>query len=444
MVSLPENISDILNKLSSNGFKAYVVGGCVRDSIMDVAPHDWDITTDALPDEIKTVFSNFKTVDTGIKHGTVTVISNGGPVEITTFRIDGNYSDNRHPDSVIFSKSIEDDLARRDFTVNAMAYNPKDGLIDIFGGTEDIKKKVLRCVGNPDERFNEDALRILRALRFSSVLDFDIERYTSDSIVLNENLLAKIAPERINSELLKLLTGDNVFNVLMRYRSVFASFIPEISFEFDFKQFGKKHGYDVWEHTCHTVSNIENDPILRLTMLLHDIGKPATHEIVDGASTFKNHAAVGGVIAENIMRRLHFSNEYIKTVSFLVSVHDREVPETRVQVKEYIRDLGEENFIRLMKIRRADKSALALGFRDISDKLVFAYGTFDDILNKGEPCTIGQLAVRGGDLKKYIPEREIGGVLNSLLDVVIKEPEMNTKEELIKIAALIGKSDFLG
>lgn len=434
MINLPKSVSDILNQLSGSGYKAYVVGGCVRDSLMRKIPHDWDVTTDASPDEIKTVFSSYRTIDTGLKHGTVTVISDGSPIEITTFRIDGDYSDSRHPDSVTFSKNISDDLSRRDFTVNAMAWNPDEGLIDLFGGMNDIKMKLIRCVGTPDERFNEDALRILRALRFSSVMDFDIERKTSVAVVDNENLLTKIAQERIQTELLKLLSGENVFNVLMKYHSVFAVFIPELSLEFDFKQYGKKHGYDVWEHTCHTVANIEADPVLRLTMLLHDVGKPATHEINEnGESTFKNHAAVGGVIAENILRRLRFSNEYIKTVSHLVSIHDREVPETREDVKRYIRDLGEENFIRLMKIRRADKSALAEGYRDISDKLIFAYGTFDDIMEKDEPCTLKQLAVKGSDIKKYVPEKEIGGVLESLLDIVIKAPEMNSKNELLKL-----------
>lgn len=435
MIKIPNDVKAVMDILTDSGYKAYVVGGCVRDSIMGREPNDWDVTTDADPEQIQKLFASFRTVDTGIKHGTVLIVSGKTPVETTTFRIDGEYSDNRHPDNVTFTKNICDDLARRDFTINAMAYNETDGLIDPFDGQSDIKNKIIRCVGDADTRFSEDALRIMRAVRFSSVLGFSIEEKTAESIIRNENLLSGIACERITAELIKLLSGDNVFNVFSEFRSVIGVFIPELKLEFDFKQFGKKHGYDVWMHTVHTVNNIENDPILRLTMLLHDTGKIATHAIDEnGNSTFKNHAAVGGVIAENILRRLKFSKEYINTVSFLVSIHDKEVPETRVQVKEYIRDLGEENFIRLMKIRRADKSGLAKGYRDITDKLLFAYSTFDDVMNNNEPYSLSQLAVNGNDIKKYVSGSEIKDVLNYLLETVIHYPEKNTKETLTELA----------
>ena len=435
MIKIPYDVKTVMDILTTAGHKAYVVGGCVRDSIMGREPNDWDVTTDADPEQIQELFASFRTVDTGIKHGTILIISGKTPVETTTFRIDGEYSDNRHPDKVTFTKNIIDDLARRDFTVNAMAYNETDGIIDPFDGQNDIRNKIIRCVGDADTRFNEDALRIMRAIRFSSILGFSIEEKTADAIIRNENLLSGIACERITTELLKLLCGNNVFNVLSEFRSVIGVFIPELKLEFDFKQYGKKHGYDVWMHTVHTVNNIENDPILRLTMLLHDTGKIATHVVDENNnSTFKNHAAVGGVIAENILRRLKFSKEYINTVSFLVSIHDKEVPETRVQVKEYIRDLGEENFIRLMKIRRADKSGLSKNFRDISDKLIFAYSTFDDVMNKNEPYSIQQLAVNGNDIKKYVSGSEIKNVLNHLLETVIHEPAKNNKETLIELA----------
>lgn len=434
MIKIPKDVKAVMDILTNGGYKAYVVGGCVRDSIMGREPNDWDVTTDASPDRIKELFSDFRTVDTGIKHGTVLIVSGKTPVETTTFRIDGEYSDNRHPDEVTFTKNVCDDLARRDFTINAMAYNETEGIVDPFGGQEDIKKQIIRCVGDADTRFNEDALRIMRAVRFSSVLGFTIEEKTAESIIKNENLLSGIASERIISELMKLLCGDNVLNVLTEFRSIIGVFMPELKLEFDFKQYGKKHGYDVWMHTVHTVNNIENDPILRLTMLLHDTGKIATHAIDEnGNSTFKNHAAVGGVIAENILRRLKFSKEYINTVSYLVSIHDKEVPETRVQVKEYIRDLGEENFIRLMKIRRADKSGLAKEYRDITDKLLFAYSTFDDVMNNNEPYSLSQLAVNGNDIKKYVSGNEISDALNYLLETVIRYPEKNNKHDLIEI-----------
>ena len=434
MIKIPHDVRTVMDVLTNNGYKAYVVGGCVRDSIMGRTPNDWDVTTDAAPEKIKELFSGFKTVDTGIKHGTVLIVSGKTPVETTTFRLDGEYSDNRHPDKVTFTKNVCEDLSRRDFTINAMAYNETDGIVDPFDGRSDIENKIIRCVGDADTRFNEDALRIMRAVRFSSVIGFDIEEKTAESIIKNENLLSGIACERLMAELMKLLCGDNVFNVLSQFRSVIGVFIPELKLEFDFKQYGKKHGYDVWMHTVHTVNNIENDPILRLTMLLHDTGKIATHKLdANGNSTFKNHAAVGGVIAENILKRLKFSKEYINTVSYLVSIHDKEVPETRTEVKEYIRDLGEENFIRLMKIRRADKSGLAKGFRDITEKLLFAYSTFDEVMNNNEPYSLSQLAVNGNDIKKYVPSNEIGNTLNHLLEIVIENPEKNNRETLLEI-----------
>ena len=434
MITIPNDVENVINILSSNGHKAYVVGGCVRDSLMGREPDDWDVTTDASPKELKKIFASFRTVDTGIDHGTVLVVSGKTPVEVTTFRIDGEYTDNRHPDSVTFTSNIEDDLARRDFTMNAMAYNHEDGIIDPFRGRDDIENKIIRCVGEPDKRFNEDGLRIMRAVRFSSVLGFTIEEKTAESIIKNENLLGAIAAERLSKELMKLLCGENVFEVLTKFRSVIGVFIPELKLEFDFKQYGKKHAYDVWMHTVHTVNNIEANPVLRLTMLLHDTGKIATHAIDEnGNSTFRNHAAVGGVIAENILRRLKFSKEYINTVSYLVSIHDKEVPETRIQVKEYIRELGEKNYIRLMKIRRADKSGLSKGYRDIADKLVFAYSTFDEVMNNNEPYSIKQLAVDGNDLKKFVPANDIGDTLNFLIETVIKHPENNEKEILLDI-----------
>lgn len=433
MIQIPSDIKKILSLLNESGYKAYAVGGCIRDSFMGRTPNDWDITTEASPEQIKEVFASFRTIDTGIRHGTVTVICNHTPIEITTFRIDGEYTDNRHPDSVEFTKDVKEDLARRDFTVNAIAYNPEEGIIDPFGGIEDIRNKIIRCVGSPDKRFNEDALRILRAIRFSSTLGFEIEQETSESIIRNEKLISGIAVERISTELLKLLTGINVHSVLLNYKSVLAVFIPELKIQFGFKQFGKKHAYDIWGHTALTVANIENDPILRLTMLLHDSGKAATHLINEkGNSTFKNHAVVGGVIAEGILRRLKMSNEYIKTVSYLVSIHDKDVPESKIQVKEYLREMGEENFIRLMKIRRADRSALSKDFRDISNELAFAYTAFSEIITNNEPYMLNQLAIKGGDIKKMFPPDKIGEKLNALLDFVIREPEHNNKKDLLE------------
>lgn len=437
MIRLKFNLSECVKKAlirtNEAGEEAFIVGGCVRDILMGKTPHDWDVTTSAKPEKTKEIFSSFKTVDTGIRHGTVLVLIDGEPLEITTYRIDGEYTDCRHPDSVKFTSDIENDLSRRDFTVNAMAYNDEKGLVDLFGGEDDIRNKIIRCVGDADKRFNEDALRIMRALRFSSTLGFTIESETKKAILKNKELLNNVARERISTELLKLLCGKNAFNVLEEFEEVFGVIIPELKSEFGFEQYGEKHAYTVWGHTCHTVDNIDStDEILRLTMLLHDIGKPATHKLNDkGESTFKNHAAVGGEIAERVLKDLRFSNKVCETVTFLVSHHDMEVPSTRAEVKRYLNMMGEENFVRLMKIRTADRGALSENFRDICAQTDFAYAQFYDIIDKKEPYALKDLAVNGCDLKKIgITGEKTREVLEKLLCTVIENPEMNTKEKL--------------
>ncbi len=435
-INLPEYVKKALIRINENGEEAFVVGGCVRDSLMGKTPQDWDIASSAKPEKTKEFFSPFKTVDAGIKHGTVLAVIDSHPLEITTYRIDGGYTDCRHPDSVVFTSDIEKDLSRRDFTVNAMAYNGEKGLVDLFGGEDDIKNKIIRCVGDADRRFNEDALRIMRALRFSSTLGFSIEDETKKAVLKNKELLNNVAKERISSELLKLLCGKNVFNVLEEYRDVFGVIIPELKPEFGFEQFGRKHAYTVWGHTCHTVDNIDsNDEILRLTMLLHDIGKPSTHKLNGkGDSTFENHAAVGGEIAEKVLKDLRFSNKIRETVTFLVTRHDMDVPSTRADVKRYLNMMGCENFIRLMKIRAADRGALSEEFRDISAQTDFAYAQYYDITDRKEPYLLKDLAVGGGELKKIgIKGKKTGETLEKLLDAVIENPSLNTKEKLLSL-----------
>ena len=333
-ITIPNEVNIILTRLQDAGHEAFCVGGAVRDSIMGITPGDWDVTTSALPEETRLVFSDFKTIDTGLKHGTLTVIIDHKPYEITTYRIDGEYGDNRHPETVSFTRKIEDDLARRDFTVNAIAYNPQKGIVDPYGGQNDIYNSIIKTVGDPDRRFNEDGLRIMRALRFSSVLGFPIEQETANAIHRNRELLKNISAERINIELTKLLCGKDVFNILMEYPDVLSVIIPEIAPAVGFTQYGKKHAYDVWEHICHTVDTIPDDRILRLTMLLHDLGKVPTHKLNDkGDSTFKNHALVGGEMAREILTRLKFDKKTINRVSFLVGCHDFEPPESKIDLK---------------------------------------------------------------------------------------------------------------
>lgn len=432
---LPDNIKILIEKLRDAGFEAYTVGGCVRDSILGLSPDDYDLTTSALPEQIKEVFADYRVIDTGIRHGTVTVLSGGSPIEVTTFRVDGAYSDNRRPDHVTFTRSITEDLERRDFTINAIAYSHIDGFVDPFGGETDIRNGVIRCVGKPADRFDEDALRILRALRFSSRFGFAIEPETARAIREKKDRLNFISVERIQKELLRLLKGKNVFDVLMRFPEVIFTCIPELAVEYRHAQHGEKHAYDIWEHTCHTVDAVDaSDEYLRLTMLLHDIGKPATEQILaNGDSAFPAHAAVGAQIAERLLQRLKCSKRMTQTVSYLISVHDREIPQEKPAVKRFLQEMGEENFRRFLRIRKADRGALAEGYRDISDRLNRAEQLLDEIRKNKECIDLAQLAVTGSDLADRLRLRgeQIGQALQTALDAVIDEKCGNTAEDIL-------------
>lgn len=434
-IKLPQNVSFIISQLQGAGFEAFAVGGAVRDSVMGITPGDWDITTSAFPEETKSVFKDYRIIDTGIKHGTVTLLIDSTPYEITTFRIDGEYNDNRHPDGVTFTRSLEEDLKRRDFTVNALAYNDKTGLTDLFNGQDDIYNSIIKTVGDPDKRFNEDGLRIMRALRFSSVLGFEIEEKTKQSIHKNRELLKNISVERISAELTKLVCGKNVFNVLTEYSDVLSVVIPEIAPAVDFKQYGKKHAYDVWEHICHTVDTIPDDKILRLTMFLHDLGKVPTHKLNEkGDSTFKNHAAVGGEMAKDILTRLRFDKKTVNRVSFLVSCHDFEPCESKTELKKHLKTKTPEDIRTLLIIKKSDRGALSEDYRDISEATAKNLLWLKEIEENNECCTISQLAVTGNDLiKKGIEGQEVGNTLNMLLDAVIEGRAENKKNDLLTL-----------
>jgi len=323
VIKIPPQVNRAIEILQSNGHSAYVVGGAVRDMLMDKTAHDWDITTSALPEETLSAFSDFRTIETGLKHGTVTVIVDGMSLEITTFRIEGNYSDNRHPDKVDFTDKIESDLSRRDFTVNAIAFSPHKGFADPFDGQADIKNKVIRCVGNPDKRFSEDALRILRALRFSSVLGFEIDIETAESIRRNYKLLGNISVERIFVETSKLLCGKNAGKILRDFEDVFFFILPEISPLKNCTQNHERHIYDVWHHTVKAVESIEPVAELRFAMLLHDTGKPhckTTDE--SGTDHFYSHGKISKKIAYDTLTRLKTSAKFRETVCNLVEYHD--------------------------------------------------------------------------------------------------------------------------
>ena len=437
-IPLDDDVKLILNKLSENGFDCYVVGGCVRDCLLGLTPHDWDITTNALPQQISSIFSSYQQFDAGIKHGTVSVVINKQVYEITTFRIDGSYTDNRRPDSVTFTADIKQDLLRRDFTVNALAYNPKTGIKDFCNGIEDIKYKALRCVGNPDERFNEDALRILRCLRFASVYGFSIEPETLKSIIRNKRLLLNISAERIKTELEKLLCGDNADFILRRYKEVFAVVIPEIEVMFDFDQNTPHHNKTLWKHTVSSIKHIKPDPVLKMTMLLHDIGKPQTKTTdINGVSHFKGHPRLSAAMADVILQRLRFSNEFINTVTTLISYHDYRFNGNKKMMKKVLSKIGEEMFEMLLQVQYADMMAQSMYKRE--EKLLNHNKTvaqFKNILEENCCLKLKDLNINGSDLLRMgIAEgKTIGAILNTLLDMVIDEEIKNDRQELLSKA----------
>lgn len=432
-LNIPSKAKTIITLLENAGFEAFCVGGAVRDSIMGLNPTDWDITTSASPEDTVIVFKDYKTVDTGLKHGTLTVVIDKTPFEVTTYRVDGDYNDNRHPENVHFTKELSDDLSRRDFTVNALAYNDKTGLVDLYGGQEDIYNSIIKTVGNPSARFQEDGLRIMRALRFASVLGFTIESETAKAIHDNKDLLKNISAERLAVELSKLVCGKNAFNILTEYWDVLSVFIPEIKSAVGFKQYGKKHAYDVWEHICHTVDTIPQDKILRLTMLLHDLGKIPTHKLDEnGNSTFKNHATIGGDMAREILTRLRFDKKTINKVSFLVANHDFEPPLTKIALKKHLKNKTVDDIKTLLTIKKSDRGALSESYRDISKESEQCLKWLDEIEKNNECCKIAQLAITGDDLKKKgLKGEDIGKALDTLLDAVIEGKLQNKKEDLL-------------
>lgn len=433
-ILLPDKVKSIIKTLNNNGFEAFAVGGCVRDSLLSITPNDWDICTSAKPEKIKECFKDFNTFDVGIKHGTISVVIDDEIFEITTYRIDGEYNDNRHPETVEFTDDIAKDLSRRDFTVNAMAYNDSLGLVDPFDGYSDLQKGILKTVRNPDERFNEDALRIIRALRFASTYSLEIEKSTAVSIKKNAHLLTNIAIERISTELCKLLCGSGAESILNNYRDVFAVFIPEIIPMFDFDQHTKHHNRDLWHHTTHSVAEVDALPLLRITMLLHDLGKPkACKRDPDGTGHFKGHPKISAVMAEEILRRLRFSTDFINDCLKLIIYHDVRFNGTKRQVKHIMNAIGKDNVELLFKIQYADIMAQSDYKRE--DKLLKlnkAIELYNEILKEDECFTLKQLDINGNDLKSIgITEgKEIGRILKLLLSFVIDGKIENNKESL--------------
>lgn len=433
-MDMPKNVDTAINLLQSAGFEAYAVGGCVRDSLLGKTPNDWDITTSAKPEDMKSVFINFHCIDTGIKHGTVTVVIDGEPLEITTFRLDGEYEDNRHPKSVTFTSDLGADLGRRDFTVNAMAYSKMTGTVDLFGGQNDLKNKIIRCVGDPDRRFNEDALRILRALRFASALDFEIEEKTAQSLLKNCVLLGNISEERISKELLKLVCGKGAKRILTDFAPVLFEILPELQPMYKNSHDNPHHCYDIYEHTLIAVESIDPEPTLRFAMLLHDCGKPAVKKFDEnGVAHFYGHQRISAEISAQILARLKVSNKFRDEILFLVSNHDRwELYENTEKMPRYLSKFGLDGVLKLLKVMRADVLAQSPEYRYRLDQIADAEEIAKNLAAQ-KPClSLSELQINGRTLMDIgIPQgRKLGAVLAQLLDEVIDGVTKNTQEAL--------------
>lgn len=435
-IDLPLKVNQIINTLQRHGYEAYAVGGCVRDSILGRVPDDWDITTSATPQETKALFA--RTFDTGIEHGTITVLLDKDAFEVTTYRVDGKYKDSRHPSEVTFTRSLKEDLLRRDFTINAMAYNEEEGLVDIFGGMEDLKNQIIRCVGDAKARFGEDALRILRAVRFAAQLDFEIEEETQKGIAKLSPLLANISAERIQVELVKMLTSKNPGMLKKAWElGITKVILPEFDEMMRTSQETPHHKYSVGEHTLKAIEVIRADKVLRLTMLLHDAAKPLMKTIDEnGIAHFKMHDIKSAEMAKQILRRLKFDNDTVNTVGKLVWCHDYRMPAQPKNVRRAMNKIGEELFPYYLEVREADTMAQSEYMREEKlQNIRDVRACYEEIIKRQECVSLKTLAVTGSDLIKagMKPGKEIGEVLNRLLELVIENPEYNEKETLLRI-----------
>ena len=436
-ITIPRGAKAIVQGLRYEHHDAYVVGGCVRDSLLGVEPKDWDICTSATPEEMKEYFNRIsvKTIDTGLKHGTITVdMEQCGKFEVTTFRIDGNYSDNRHPDSVQFVDSIVQDLSRRDFTINAMAFNP-GGLVDPFHGRDDLENGIIRCVGNPDDRFKEDALRILRAMRFSSTYGFTIDEATSQSIHKNKELLLNIAAERIQAELCRMLCGKGILNVLLEYSDVIATIIPEMEPCIGFDQNNRFHEYTVYDHIAHAVANYTGiDTVVNVSLLLHDIGKPCCYTVDEKGGHFYGHGVSSHDITEKVLTKLRFDNKTKSDILELVLYHDAVIEPTPKTVRRWLNKIGEKQFSRLLDIRMADILAHKKGTQESRIERCNALRTLANEIIEQEQCfKIKDLMIDGYDVMEIlgVPEgKEVGLVLSEILKLVIDEELENDRTAL--------------
>lgn len=440
-INIPSGANEIIHTLQKYGHSAYVVGGCVRDSIIGRPIHDWDICTSATPSEMLEIFKDKRIIETGLRHGTITIIINGESYEVTTFRIDGIYSDNRRPDSVTFTDKLVEDLKRRDFTINAMAYNDEEGLIDPFNGLQDIEGAKIRCVGFAKDRFKEDALRIIRAIRFAAQLDFAIMPDTDWEIHQQRENLKNISVERISNEFCKIASSDTFCVQLVLYDDVFSVFIPELKDMFDFPQNNPWHIYNVFDHTVHAIEHCESDDlIVRLAVFFHDFGKPHSYQDgEDGIRHFKHHAKVSASYTDYIMSKLRFDNATRMRVVELVRYHDATFEIGAKYIRRWLHKLGEEQFRRLLELKRADSSAqnLVLSQKEI-EKINAIEELLEEVLKDDVCFSMKDLEVNGFDLMRigYEPGIKLGMTLSNLLNGVIDGEIENRKDYLLEIAKL--------
>ncbi len=434
MLNISEGAKKALCMLSRAGYEAYIVGGCVRDMLMGNRAHDFDITTSALPEETKAVFKNERTIETGLQHGTLTVVLNSENIEITTYRIDGDYLDNRHPERVSFTRSLKDDLSRRDFTMNALVYNANEGVLDYFDGQADIKNKIIRAIGDPEKRFTEDALRILRAIRFSSTLGFEIEENTKKAMLKCKHLLKNISRERIAVEINKFVLGKNVKNAILQSYEILGEICPEFVKMHGFNQHNKWHIYDILEHTAVATEHAPAELHLRLTMLFHDTGKVHTFfKDENGVGHFYGHGEKSAEIVKKYLDEYKYDNFTKEEVYELVKHHDLYTEEDEILVKKRLNRMGKERFSQLIKIQRADNAAQnpALTKMEHFDEL-------EKMVEKisSQSCfTLSSLEITGNDLIALgFVGKEIGDALKILLNEVIEEKTANEREALISRA----------
>ena len=436
VIHIPYGAARIIDRLEAEGFEAYVVGGCVRDSLLCLSPHDWDICTSAPPEKILQVFSGFRVIETGLKHGSVTVLMDQAPYEVTTFRVDGPYTDQRRPDNVSFVESLREDVSRRDFTINAMAYHPQKGLFDFFGGAEDLQRKLIRCVGDPNRRFSEDALRLLRGLRFAATYEFSIEPATAKSLYDHRESLKAVAQERIRVEFVRLLTGPGAVDILNTFFSVICVFLPELQPMKGFDQKSPHHNLDLWAHTLKALFASPPQEIIRLSVLMHDLGKPDCFtQDENGIGHFYGHPEKSAQMAEAILKRLRFDNRTVQAVETLVRFHGDDIAPARHSVRKWLARMGEEALRQLLVIKRADAAAQSPA--ELPTKMA-QLNQVEEVLAQvlsESPClSLKDLKVNGSDLIALgiPPGPAIGRILSGLLARVMDEKLENQPEALLE------------